>query len=219
MYLRARYYDPALGRFLGRDPFTGVATSPQSLNRYLYVLNNPVLLIDPYGYWGLPSWDDVKDKAGDLGGAIVDTAGDIGGSIQAGAQWLGEDYHWLTVAEVGGTVAFIAGVSIVTGGTATPLMLGVGGVLIAGGLGVGATATAADIALRTKACREGDTLSCVEVGISVVTAPFGYLPGCRNALIGAIGPATSIIGDIASSVRRSGRPEGQQSLVCTPSKE
>ena len=48
-YLRARYYDPALGRFLGRDPFTGFTTIPQTQNRYPYVLNNPALLIDPTG--------------------------------------------------------------------------------------------------------------------------------------------------------------------------
>jgi len=48
-YLRARYYDPALGRFLSRDPFGGLVAVPQSLNRYAYVLNNPVNWIDPWG--------------------------------------------------------------------------------------------------------------------------------------------------------------------------
>jgi len=41
-YLRARYYDPAIGRFLGRDPIG-------SLNRYAYVLNNPLRWVDPWG--------------------------------------------------------------------------------------------------------------------------------------------------------------------------
>jgi RHS repeat-associated protein len=48
-YLRARYYDPAVGRFIGRDPLAGMAWSPQSLNRYAYALNNPVRLTDPAG--------------------------------------------------------------------------------------------------------------------------------------------------------------------------
>jgi RHS repeat-associated protein len=48
-YLRARYYDPALGRFIGRDPFWGLEGNPQSQNRYPYVLNNPANLIDPTG--------------------------------------------------------------------------------------------------------------------------------------------------------------------------
>lgn len=48
-YLRARYYDPALGRFLTRDPFAGVLNLPQTLNPYAYVTNNPVNLTDPSG--------------------------------------------------------------------------------------------------------------------------------------------------------------------------
>lgn len=41
-YLRARYYDPALGRFLSRDPWPASAMNPQSWNRYAYVYNNPL---------------------------------------------------------------------------------------------------------------------------------------------------------------------------------
>ena len=48
-YLRARYYDPAAGRFLTQDPFVGSAMAPQSLNRYPYVLNNPLRWLDPWG--------------------------------------------------------------------------------------------------------------------------------------------------------------------------
>ena len=48
-YYGARYYDPDLGRFMTRDPFMGIKTNPQSLNRYTYCLNNPVKLVDPAG--------------------------------------------------------------------------------------------------------------------------------------------------------------------------
>ena len=48
-YLRARYYNPAIGRFLGRDPLTGCALQPQTQNRYAYVENNPANLVDPSG--------------------------------------------------------------------------------------------------------------------------------------------------------------------------
>jgi RHS repeat-associated protein len=41
-YLRARYYDPSIGRFLGRDPLPGG-------NLYAYVGNNPVNFTDPSG--------------------------------------------------------------------------------------------------------------------------------------------------------------------------
>jgi RHS repeat-associated protein len=52
-YLRARYYDPGIGRFLGRDPLRGELLNPQTQNRYPYVRNNPVLLIDPRGLCGV----------------------------------------------------------------------------------------------------------------------------------------------------------------------
>jgi RHS repeat-associated protein len=48
-YLRARYYDPTIGRFLSRDLFAGLVQVPQSLNRYAYVLNNPLRWVDPWG--------------------------------------------------------------------------------------------------------------------------------------------------------------------------
>ncbi len=48
-YLRARYYDPNLGRFNTRDPFEGWMREPLSLAKYTYVHGNPVNAIDPSG--------------------------------------------------------------------------------------------------------------------------------------------------------------------------
>jgi RHS repeat-associated protein len=44
-----RMYESNLGRWMSPDPLGGDVTNPQSLNRYTYVLNNPVNLIDPLG--------------------------------------------------------------------------------------------------------------------------------------------------------------------------
>jgi len=49
IYLRARYYDPDLGRFTSRDWLPGIESIPQTLNRYPYVRNNPVNATDPRG--------------------------------------------------------------------------------------------------------------------------------------------------------------------------
>jgi RHS repeat-associated protein len=48
-YLRARYYNPATGRFLSRDPEDGDPTDPQSLHKYLYAGGDPANRIDPSG--------------------------------------------------------------------------------------------------------------------------------------------------------------------------
>ena len=52
-YIRARYYDSEQQRFVGKDAKAGNDREGQSLNRYVYGLNNPVRLIDISGF--LPS--------------------------------------------------------------------------------------------------------------------------------------------------------------------
>ncbi len=42
-------YTSHYGRWLSPDPLAGDISNPQSLNRYAYVLNNPVNLVDPTG--------------------------------------------------------------------------------------------------------------------------------------------------------------------------
>ena len=48
--LRARYYDPSLGRFLSRDTYPYNYQNPFELNRYVYTANNPATWSDPSGY-------------------------------------------------------------------------------------------------------------------------------------------------------------------------
>ena len=57
-YSRARYYDPVVGRFITPDPL-GFVDGP---NLYVFVLNNPVNWVDPYGLY---TWIDelVDDNA------------------------------------------------------------------------------------------------------------------------------------------------------------
>ncbi|MBI2940492.1 MAG: RHS repeat-associated core domain-containing protein, partial [Chloroflexi bacterium] len=50
VYLRARMYDPQIGRFLQRDPLIGAIRSPLSLNRFGYALANPLSFVDPSGF-------------------------------------------------------------------------------------------------------------------------------------------------------------------------
>lgn len=48
-YMRARYYDQDIKRFINRDILSGNIGNSQSLNRYCYVQGNPVSLTDPFG--------------------------------------------------------------------------------------------------------------------------------------------------------------------------
>jgi RHS repeat-associated protein len=48
-YLRARYYNPATGRFLSRDPEDGYSRDPKTLHKYLYAGGDPVNAEDPTG--------------------------------------------------------------------------------------------------------------------------------------------------------------------------
>jgi RHS repeat-associated protein len=50
-YLRARWYDPSMGRFINEDTYEGEMGNPLSLNLYTYVHNNPLIYIDPTGHW------------------------------------------------------------------------------------------------------------------------------------------------------------------------
>lgn len=60
-YAMNRYYNYRIGRFMNPDPLGMISaslSSPQSLNLYSYVLNNPVSRIDPKGEYWLPGMGD-----------------------------------------------------------------------------------------------------------------------------------------------------------------
>lgn len=48
-YMRARYYNPDIKRFINQDILTGSIGNSASLNRYSYVEGNPVSYTDPFG--------------------------------------------------------------------------------------------------------------------------------------------------------------------------
>ena len=52
-YLRARYYDPGIGRFNRADDFSGNNVDPQSLHKYIYTHGNPINGIDPSGRFAI----------------------------------------------------------------------------------------------------------------------------------------------------------------------
>ncbi|WP_411347185.1 RHS repeat-associated core domain-containing protein [Paenibacillus sp. WLX2291] len=90
-YLKARYYDPAQGRFLNEDTYEGEINNPLSLNVYTYVHNNTLIHADPTGNWCASSDGknahpgDCSTKAGNFesdylhdGDQIVSNGNEIG---------------------------------------------------------------------------------------------------------------------------------------------
>jgi len=68
-FYRARWYDPALGRFTQPDTIVPKPENPQAYNRYSYVYNNPLRYVDPTGhfsdeelfaYFGVTSLDELR---------------------------------------------------------------------------------------------------------------------------------------------------------------
>lgn len=51
VYMQARYYDPAVGRFLSVDPNSVAVGTIFNINRYDYSDNNPINKIDPTGMY------------------------------------------------------------------------------------------------------------------------------------------------------------------------
>ena len=49
-FYNARWYDPTVGRFLAADTVVPQPGNPGGLNRYSYVLNNPIKYADPSGH-------------------------------------------------------------------------------------------------------------------------------------------------------------------------
>ena len=50
IYMNARYYVPEIGRFASADTIIPDQANPQAFNRFSYVRNNPLNLIDPSGH-------------------------------------------------------------------------------------------------------------------------------------------------------------------------
>ena len=49
IYMRARYYSPAMRRFVNADIVPGKITNAVTLNRFAYANGNPVSFVDPFG--------------------------------------------------------------------------------------------------------------------------------------------------------------------------
>ena len=70
-YMRTRYYNTDIRRFINQDIITGSIGNSRSLNRYAYVQGNPVSYTDPFGLSPLNAMADT------VGHAVLDLIGSI----------------------------------------------------------------------------------------------------------------------------------------------
>ncbi len=96
LYMRARYYNPYICRFVNPDPagFSG------GLNFYAYADGNPISLVDPFGLW---SWGQTSGVLRAVGGAFEVAAG-VG--LGVATSWTG----------VGGGLAAVHGLDQIQSG-------------------------------------------------------------------------------------------------------
>jgi RHS repeat-associated protein len=87
-YALARYNVSRLGRFSSPDPISGSTSDPQSLNRYSYVRNKPVMLTDPFGL--TPSCNTARNpdtsRPQDSKSGVGPSASDSGGEADPDPQ-------------------------------------------------------------------------------------------------------------------------------------
>jgi len=86
-YMKARWYEPELGRFLLPDPVQHQPGNPTSFNRYAYANNSPYMFVDPDG-----RADEFADLRYTLAVIVVDAAtadpSDVAAPVK-GAGYLG----------------------------------------------------------------------------------------------------------------------------------
>jgi len=135
-----RVYDPRLGRFLSPDPYVQDPTYSQSLNRYSYCVNNPLVFYDPSGYtWLSRAWKWAKNNVGTiitvtyLAAAVVCAilvpplgfamlGAYIGGAMTNNWELNAEKWNWSSPATYGGIIigaiaGYLVGYGLVHPGT------------------------------------------------------------------------------------------------------
>jgi RHS repeat-associated protein len=132
-YLRARYYNPATGRFLSRDPEEGKRYIPATLHKYLYASGDPVNRIDPLGRADLVEVDlenaevrfsahglahlsaeGIADTQPEVEAYVEEAVRDFIAEAQASGTTLGRPFDVMFVMQELGNVPWAARVFIVT---------------------------------------------------------------------------------------------------------
>lgn len=217
LYMRSRHFAPSLFNFLQRDLVFGDPFTPQSLDRYAFVRNDPMALVDPLGFSGSRDvWKWVLGGAGIVGGlaALGGAAAYFGPSFAAGyGIGLGGGFPNLArLGRVGGWGArlgrWVGGAGEV-GGALDPLL---GGGIemgnMAGAAGGGAVGGGAAAAGGGGAAAGGAGLGAAAGGAGLGVSGSAVI-GTGVLTVGAVIAGGIVVANLSSGMRqRPGRSTG-----------
>jgi len=180
-YFGARYYDPAIARFLSPDSIVQSAANPQSLARYSYCLNNPLAYLDPTGHFNVLSF--IGSIIGGIAGGLTFfftwnpiLAGAVAGGV-SGA-FSGNPGNMVMGAVMGGISGMLGNVVQASFGTAGTIAM----------MGIGAGSAVAN----------GGWSSLAYMGAGILGGAIGY--GLGGYLNGSANSSTAQAADPQSSV-------------------
>jgi RHS repeat-associated protein len=173
-YMRARYYDPDVGRFISEDP---IGFKGGDVNLYAYVQNNPVNFVDPSGK--IPP----NLVTGGIGAAIGGATAFINAYSSGARGW---DLALQTSA---GT-----GVGFITGFAMNPWMAVAAGT-VAGGAG---NYTSQWISNKYNSNSQG--INWYQVGISAASGTIGGAYGGAFAMHGASPAFSTLMSGVAAGI-------------------
>jgi RHS repeat-associated protein len=224
--MRGRTYDPILRRFLQPDPVVQDAYAGQNYNRYSYVMNDPVNLIDPTGYKSATTWTDGAEgsiESDGTGAEFTEAQIVVTATPESPAEHLGTDGNGEGAAVQG--AAALASTWYESSSTDQGLSTGGGG-----GSGGGVSPTGG-----SKVCQERDWSSAylvyspyavkgllymsaalIGAAAAVATLPAMAIGGLSSGGLGLVGGATAVVAPAASAATSvaaaAGTPTGQAVL-------
>lgn len=162
MDYKARFYSPALGRFLQPDTIIPDQFNPQSWNKYSYTFNNPIKYNDPSGHCPM--------CIGLIAGAIVGAATYAITTAVSGREFSASDLALATA--VGAAGGFLIGTGV---GAAT-------GVAAFAAIGAGTGALSAQIGYSVSSGKKYDS------GEMVIASSVGAVAGAAKGALSVINP-------------------------------
>jgi RHS repeat-associated protein len=107
-YFRARFYDPATGRFNRLDPFAGNVQEPQSLHKYLYVHGDPIQGVDATGLFTVVSMNVGMGGLASLNQMQADAYQGVLDAVEAASEGISADQHIRNVLFESGVYAALS---------------------------------------------------------------------------------------------------------------